>query len=150
MLNRFQIDVIDLKPHTVVLLAGINDIVENSGPITVAEIAQNIFKLIEWAAKFNITVVLCAVLPANGFPWSSQLKPQLKIRQLNYVLKEYAAKHGLVYIDYYSAMVSESYGLRNELGFDGIHPNAEGYSIMEPLLENVLSKVVHTSCKNYM
>jgi lysophospholipase L1-like esterase len=40
--------------------------------------------------------------------------------------------------------------LRNELGFDGIHPNAEGYSIMEPLLENVLSKVVHTSCKNYM
>jgi len=35
MLVRFRQDVIHLKPSTVVLLAGINDIAENTGPSTI-------------------------------------------------------------------------------------------------------------------
>ena len=39
MLLRFRQDVIDLKPKAVVILAGINDIAENTGPISLEDIA---------------------------------------------------------------------------------------------------------------
>jgi lysophospholipase L1-like esterase len=47
-----------------------------------------------------------------------------------------------VYIDYITPMADESNGLRNDLGSDGIHPNAAGYSIMEPLIEEAIAKVL--------
>lgn len=31
-------------------------------------------------------------------------------------------------------MADNENGLRNELGYDGVHPNAAGYAVMEPLL----------------
>ena len=42
MLVRFRQDVVDLKPDIVVILAGINDIAENTGPSTVKSITDNI------------------------------------------------------------------------------------------------------------
>jgi lysophospholipase L1-like esterase len=37
-------------------------------------------------------------------------------------------------------MKDERNGLRLELGEDGVHPNAAGYLIMEPLVEEAISK----------
>ena len=42
MLKRFKIDVIDENPYSVIILAGINDIAQNTGPISIEEIANNI------------------------------------------------------------------------------------------------------------
>ena len=43
MLIRFKPDVINLKPISVVILAGINDIAGNTGKMTISNIAENIF-----------------------------------------------------------------------------------------------------------
>ena len=69
MLLRFRQDVINLKPSTVVLLAGINDIAENTGPSTIEMIANNIISMAELAKANQIKVIICSVLPANHFPW---------------------------------------------------------------------------------
>ena len=69
MLVRFRQDVIHLKPSTVVLLAGINDIAENTGPSTIEMIANNIISMAELAKANHINVIICSVLPANHFPW---------------------------------------------------------------------------------
>ena len=42
MLLRFKQDVIDIKANTVIILAGINDIAENTGPITLNQILGDI------------------------------------------------------------------------------------------------------------
>ena len=80
MLVRFRQDVINLKPSTVVLLAGINDIAENTGPSTIEMIANNIISMAELAKANQINVIICSVLPANHFPWRQSIKPAEKVR----------------------------------------------------------------------
>ena len=143
MLIRFRQDVIHLKPSTVVLLAGINDIAENTGPSTIEMIANNIVSMAELAKVNHINVIICSVLPANKFPWREGLKPAEKVIKLNTILKSYSKKHKLAYVDYYSAMVNDSHGLKKELGEDGIHPNKNGYLIMEPILEKAIKKYIN-------
>ena len=143
MLIRFRQDVIHLKPSTVVLLAGINDIAENTGPSTIEMIANNIVSMAELAKVNHINVIICSVLPANKFPWREGLKPAEKVIKLNALLQSYSKKHKLAYVDYYSAMVNDSHGLKKELGEDGIHPNKNGYLIMEPILEKAIKKYIN-------
>ena len=135
MLVRFRQDVIDLKPKVVVLLAGTNDIAENTGKETLEEIEGNLASMSELSRANGIRMVLCSVLPASDFRWHPGLEPAPKIKVLNAWIKEYAAKNGFVYVDYYTSMVNEAGGLRAELSPDGVHPNAAGYAIMAPLAE---------------
>jgi len=79
MLLRFRQDVVDIKANTVVILAGINDIAENTGPITLNQILGNIISMCELADQNNIRVILCSVLPANNFPWQPKINPTQKV-----------------------------------------------------------------------
>jgi acyl-CoA thioesterase I len=135
MLVRFRQDVIELKPKVVILLAGTNDIAENTGKTTLGEIANNIASMSDLARANGIRVVLCSVLPASEFHWHEGLEPAPKIRALNTWIREYAAKNGLVYVDYYASMATSEGGLKAELSADGVHPNQAGYEIMAPLAE---------------
>jgi lysophospholipase L1-like esterase len=143
MLIRFRSDVIELHPKAVVLLAGINDIAENNGPISIEHIFGNIQSMIELAQVNQIEVILCSVLPAAQFPWRKHLKPAEKIIQLNELLEKYAAQHDVIYLDYYSVMVNDSKGLKQEFTYDGVHPNLKGYQVMEPLLEETLQGLLN-------
>jgi lysophospholipase L1-like esterase len=135
MLVRFRQDVIALKPKVVVMLAGTNDIAENTGKETLEEIGNNIASMSDLARANGIRVVLCSVLPASDFHWHPGLEPAPKIRALNAWIREYAAKNGLVYVDYYSPMANVEGGLKAELSPDGVHPNKDGYDLMGPLAE---------------
>ncbi len=97
------------------ILAGTNDIAQNTGPITQDEIAANISEMVQIARAAGIRVVLCSVLPASEFPWNKGLEPAPKVRALNAWLKDYAAKNSLVYVDYYSQMTNAEGGLKSEL-----------------------------------
>ena len=141
MLLRFQQDVINLKPALVVILAGINDIAENTGPITIEAIFHNIVSMAESAKKNKIRVALCSVLPAYDFPWRSGLQPAEKIIKLNAMISTYARKHKIVFVDYYSAMVDERKGLNKRFSDDGVHPTTAGYKIMGPILEKAIATV---------
>lgn len=142
MLLRFRQDVIALKPAVVVILAGINDIAENTGPYSVETTSGNIFSMCELAKQNGIKVILCSVLPALDFKWKPGLDPAKKVVALNSVLKAYADKNKFFYTDYFSAMVNEKLGLKDELGTDGVHPNEAGYAIMEPILEKNIFKAL--------
>ena len=135
MLVRFRQDVIDLQPKAVVMLAGINDIAENTGKTTLRDIENNIASMSDLARANGIRLVLCSVLPASDFPWHRGLEPAPKIRALNAWIKDYAATNGFAYVDYYSSMSTSEGGLKPGLGLDGVHPNKAGYEIMAPLAE---------------
>jgi lysophospholipase L1-like esterase len=142
MLLRFRADVIDLKPSAVVILAGINDIAGNTGPVTLQMITNNIFSMVELAHANHIKVILCSVLPAYDFPWKPNQNPAQKVVDLNKMIKNYADAKGILYLDYFSAMRDERDGLKSAYSGDGVHPNKLGYQIMAPLAEKAIKEVL--------
>jgi lysophospholipase L1-like esterase len=143
MLIRFRPDVIALKPKVVVILAGTNDLAGNTGPMTPEEILGNLISMAELAKANGIRVVLASVLPANDYPWRPEHpNPSDRIIALNAMLKDYATKNGLVYLDYFSALVDDRNGLKKEYAQDAVHPNQAGYDVMGPLAEKAIQEAL--------
>jgi lysophospholipase L1-like esterase len=95
----------------------------------------------ELAKANGIQVVLCSILPANRYSWSWEISPQRaidSINELNSRMRAYAAENGLAYADYYSVMVDEKFGLKKEYQQDAVHPNREGYLVMEKVIQEIL------------
>jgi lysophospholipase L1-like esterase len=137
MLIRFKPDVINLNPKSIVIMAGINDIAGNTGPITIENTAENIISMAEIAVASNISVYICSTMPAIDFPWSPGLEPGPKVVRLNSVLKSYCAKKGIPYVDYYSVMADSNGGLKVPeftSADDLVHPNLAGYKVMEKII----------------
>jgi lysophospholipase L1-like esterase len=142
MLIRFRPDVINLRPAVVVILAGTNDIAGNTGPSTLEMIADNIYSMAELAKANGIKVVISSVIPAFDYPWKPGLEPAEKIAALNEMLKSYAKKNGIIYLDCFSVMADNRKGLKAELTYDGVHPNEAGYKVMGPLAEKAIAEAL--------
>jgi lysophospholipase L1-like esterase len=146
MLVRFRQDVIDLRPQVVVILAGTNDIAGNTGPMSNEDIEANFASFEELARTHGIRVVFSSILPVHNYTpkgeeFSSQ-RPAARILELNTWIKDYCAKNGVVYLDYFSDMVDEKGMLKRDLADDGLHPNDAGYKIMAPLAEAAIAKAM--------
>ena len=142
MLLRFRSDVIDLGATRVVILAGTNDIALNQGDYNEDFTFGNIVSMVELAKAHKIKPVICSVLPAKKFGWRPEVTDApAKIASLNKRLKEYAAKKHITYIDYFTPMVAEDgESLRKEYSPDGVHPNHDGYAVMESVYLKALKK----------
>jgi lysophospholipase L1-like esterase len=161
MLVRMFPDVIDLKPAAIVILAGTNDIAQNTGPETATMVQENLMAMTELAQKHGIKVILCSVMPISDYApmppgWypppppgvihpkiiQSVQRPPAQILQLNTWMKSYAASVGAVYADYFSAVVDGSGMLKEGLSNDGLHPNPPGYALMVPVVEAAIQKAL--------
>jgi len=149
MLLRFRRDVVDLQPKAVVILAGTNDIAGNTGPMTNEEIQGNLASMSELANAHNIKVVMSSVTPVSEYHVANPravpqttARPMERIKALNEWMKSYAAAHGDVYLDYFTAMIDDKGLMRAELTADDLHPNAEGYAIMAPLAEAAIARAL--------
>lgn len=141
MLLRMRPDVIDLKPEAVVILAGTNDIALNDYAMTPEKTFGNIVSMVQLAKANNIKVILCSTMPASKFGWRPGVKPAETIKALNKKVKEYAKENGIEYVDYHSAMSDSEGGLPKKYSEDGVHPNLEGYKVMEGLVQKAIEKV---------
>jgi lysophospholipase L1-like esterase len=147
MLIRFRPDVIALQPKVVVILAGTNDIAGNSGPMTLAMTEDNLATMGELARSHGIRVVFASLLPVSDYGHNregnpikqTERRPPDQIKALNEWIKRYAGENRCVYLDYFMAMVDESGMLKKELSDDGLHPNARGYAVMQPLAEQAIA-----------
>lgn len=148
MLVRFRQDVIDLHPKVVVILAGTNDIAGNTGPMRLEDIEADYASLAELARANHIAMVFSSVLPVHNYTPKSQdffaQRSPEKILALNHWLKDYCAAQGLVYLDYFAAMVDDKGLLKRDLAADGLHPNAAGFKIMAPLAEKAIGKALES------
>jgi len=125
-----------------VILAGINDIAENNGPSKMEDVFGNIVSMAELAKANHIKVVLSSVTPAFAFPWRKSIDPVPKVKALNEMLKAYADKNSITYLDYFTAMADARKGLPANLSKDGVHPTLEGYKMMEPLAEKAIAAAI--------
>ena len=139
MLLRFEADVVALHPRVVHILGGTNDIAGNTGPNTFADLQNNIVAMTTLARAHHVRVILGSVPPAAKFTWAPSLSPARQVQQLDAWLKDYAAREHLIYADYYSAMATADGAMRPELTLDGVHPNAAGYAVMEPIARKAIA-----------
>ena len=102
MLVRFRADVLNLKPRVVVILAGMNDIAGDTGPITDDEYRGNFASMSELASAHGVRVVLASILPVSAYhtlitrtPRTAS-RPQSRIRAINAWIQRYVAAKGHV------------------------------------------------------
>jgi lysophospholipase L1-like esterase len=138
LLWRFQQDVLDLHPSTVVILAGTNDVVLPERHITYRDTITNIQTMVQLATQHRIRVILCSLPPVSRYPQPQQSIFSRKIKALNTWLQTYAAQQHLTYVDYYAAMADPSGAMNNSLTVDGLHPSAAGYAVMRSLAQQAI------------
>jgi lysophospholipase L1-like esterase len=141
MLDRFQVDVIALKPDVVHIMGGTNDVAENYGPVSDDIIENSIRAMIDLAVANNIKVVLATIPPAKKIPWHPELEPAARIKELNAWLRAYAASRHIVLVDYWTALADSRGGMRPEYSGDGVHPNGAAHAVMGRLLQDALQQV---------
>jgi lysophospholipase L1-like esterase len=146
MLLRIHQDVISLQPAVVVILAGTNDIAGNTGPISLPDIEANFTSMSELARSNGVKMIVSSVTPVHNYTPQAQnfflQRDPGKIQALNAWLKDYCAKNGLIYLDYFSAMVDDRGLLRENLAGDGLHPVDAGYGIMASLAQDAVNRAL--------
>ena len=143
MLIRFKQDAVHLNPKIIIINGGTNDIWGNTGPSTPDMIIDNLFSMAEIAGKNDINVALSTILPVYKYPERDDIiDPPKTISLINSVLLDYCTKNSLTFLDYYSPMADEKKGLRSDYGTDGVHPNKEGYNVMENVFREAIPGIV--------
>jgi lysophospholipase L1-like esterase len=142
MLVRFGQDVVALHPKVVQIMGGTNDIAGNTGPMTPDMTKDAIAGMVAIAKANHIKVLLASIPPADHFAWRPGLEVTDKIIALNDWIKSYAAKEGVTYVDYWSAMQNGKGGMKDGYAMDGVHPTEQGYDVMASVIEPILKQAL--------
>ena len=143
MLIRFKQDAVRLNPEIIIINGGTNDIWGNTGPSTPEMIIDNLCSMAEIAAKNDINVALSTILPVYKYPERDDIiDPPKTIFLINSVLLDYCKENGLNFLDYYTPMVDDKKGLSSDYGTDGVHPNKDGYNVMENVVREAIPGIV--------
>ncbi|HEY3417952.1 MAG TPA: GDSL-type esterase/lipase family protein, partial [Armatimonadota bacterium] len=105
--ERFPADALQLRPRRIVMKIGINDLLGGVAPETVLE---NIVAIANDTAAAGIPLAHCSVLPIWGPSWSTESDNATRInrgvREVNAGIRDIAKRHGVLYVDYYTALVA--------------------------------------------
>jgi len=135
LLVRMHADVIALKPRTVHIMAGTNDIAHNTGPMTAQETHNNLMAMCEIAKAHKIRIVLGSVPPASKYWWRPEVQPKAEALALNQWLRGYAKDIGAKFADYAAVLTDANGNSKPEFSKDEVHPTPEGYAVMRPVAE---------------
>lgn len=149
ILLRFREDVVELKPAVVVISGGTNDVAQNLyDHFNLNRTMGNIASMAEIARANGIKVILTSVHPATAFWWNKSITDiDAKISALNARIADYARANGIPYVDYYTPMATfdteKGTNIMNPAyANDGVHPNSDGYTVMEARLLPVVKALL--------
>lgn len=137
MLKRLKTSLFDLEPSKIVILIGINDL--NAGKSS--EYVIDNYKKILTNIKNNLPnckVYVQSVYPVNSDTYNIAGSTS-KIIEVNSKLRLLAAEKGYIYIDIFPQLKTNENLLDSNYAYDGLHPNAAGYSIVTSLIVNYLN-----------
>ncbi len=149
LLARVDKDVIANKPDLVILMVGSNDMINSKKFIRVNDYLSNLDSIVNLikAGRPKVKLVVSSILPVEESylfqrhdPKNFPDKPNVKIKQLNNAIEQFAKERNLIFIPLYDEFVR--YGTdytspesllvnsKNSSVDDGVHPTANGYKII--------------------
>ena len=143
MLVRFKTDVIDLHPKAVVIMAGTNDVAQNSYWVEPDQVVNNVISMCELAQVHGIIPIISSIPPCASFRWRPEIKDAAQtIVEINKNLREYAEANGIKYVDYHSALADKDNAFPTSLSEDGCHPNPDTYNTMEAMVLKAIQEAL--------
>ena len=148
---RFKKDVVENDPYVVHIMCGINDVAENDGAyVESSAILANIQAMAEMAEAAKIKVVVGSLTPCNKiWWWADDWKPSKAgvtvvshIQEANGLIKSWCEEKGYPFIDYYTPMVGEDGEFPEPYAYDGVHPQLQGFQVMDALVQPVLEELL--------
>lgn len=134
MLHRLQY-VYNLHPKLCFIMTGVNDIYADA---SVDVIYKNYVAIIDSIRSKKIIPIIQSTLFVNP-KWKRADEKNLLIAELDSLLKEYAQKNDIRFIDL-NAILSDKGILKEEYTTDGVHLTALAYSKWREFLEPILKK----------
>lgn len=148
MRSRFKQDVVDLNPKAVLIHGGTNDI---GHPYDYPQhgypepddnvILDNIARMAQMAIDAGIHPILTTIAP-NGKNRNAAIHPH--IAATNELIRQYALEHSITLVDFFNLLADEDGYLPKKYSGDGLHPNSDGYAVMEdaclPVINHVISQ----------
>lgn len=128
---RFAEDCLALHPAVVHILVGTNDIAGNGGPMTLDDTRANLSAMASAAQAAGIKVIIGTLLPTIEYNWRPGQQPVPKIAEINAWIRQEAAARNYVLADYFTPLAAPDGSLKAQYSRDGVHPNANGYKIVE-------------------
>jgi lysophospholipase L1-like esterase len=137
VLYRLDADVLSLKPRTVVLLIGTNDIGNGADPSDVADNINQIVK--DMKKKYpKMPIIVCEVMPSS----ETKGRPAKKIEKLNALIKKHMWWHRHVYVCDTWGIYADANGDAPHDEFpDLLHPNSIGYAKWTAALKPIFAKL---------
>ncbi|MCM1544672.1 MAG: GDSL-type esterase/lipase family protein [Ruminococcus sp.] len=126
LLERLRDNVTCIKPKNIVLLIGTNDLGVKSGLDFTADNVEKIIDTIKSDCP-ETKLILQAIYPIHG---SSGARKNSDIKVVNTKLKALAERKGIIFVDFTDALSDENGIFNRAYTYDGLHPNAKGYSVV--------------------
>jgi lysophospholipase L1-like esterase len=152
MIARFEQDVVSLNPKLVVVLGGTNDI---AAGLSANQIEANLTTIGDLAKAHGIKTIFASILPVSDYHKADDphfemtaSRPPETIQAINNWMRGWCQSQGLIYMDYYSAMVDSAGRMQADLSDDGLHPNAKGYRVMSPVALEAIGRVLGQTEEN--
>lgn len=145
MRRRFERDVVSLKPDYVLIQAGVNDL---TAAVTkgikqpdqlVSTMQDNLEYFIKTLEQQGIEVIVTSILPAKHLNFKRKIfwhdRLNIEISQANAKLKQTTASLGANWLDLDAFYLDESGNPVNDLYFDTLHINHEGYGVLNNVVK---------------
>ncbi len=123
---------LEKKPKTLVLMIGINDLLQGQDVETMKKNYQKIFEQIEKIER----VVILSLLPVQMMAQTYEINE--KVIVLNHFLKNESKQRGFTFVDLSSRMVDKDGGIKEAFTSDGVHLTPKAYEVWEKALSAVL------------
>ena len=136
MIKRFSSDVLGLGPRTVVIQAGINDLVmAGLQPDIAAEIVtsvrSNIEAFVDQSVKAQIDVVILTIIPPDDPPWYRMpvwsKKIPIYVEEVNSFIRDLPQRFPVIILDAGEILNHGSPDFGNEFAVDTLHLNEKAY-----------------------
>jgi lysophospholipase L1-like esterase len=141
MSERFESNILSVKPSTIVILMGTNDLGKGIAPRVTSKNIASVLKLTREQCP-DANILLEAVYPTNNLITGKLLSALLgggrtrkRIDKLNDLLEQEAKKYGAVWLDLSEHLSDSKSRLKADFTVDGLHLNAAGY---KAVTENIL------------
>ena len=138
MLYRLKDNVLDLNPKAIVILAGINDLLQQPKG-TPETITSNMHSILDQISKANPStpVLLCETLPSKSVGDG-------EVAAVNAAVDKIALAYPNVHrVKTYASFLNRDGSINLSLYLDGTHPNPTGYEIWRSILRPELDHSSH-------